>query len=107
MSDDNSKQLDGIETKSNTKTAKETEGGDNTSPQYYIDAIQRLIDLLQSDEHAANIKKSALKLSHYRTIPKCIEQVYNVLNQGCEIIYSTSTKYTLVGKSTAGNEQYQ
>ena len=103
MSDDNSKQLDGIETKSNTKTAKETEGGDNTSPQYYIDAIQRLIDLLQSDEHATNIKKSALKLSHYRTIPKCIEQVYNVLNQGCEIIYSTSTKYTLVGKSTAAS----
>ena len=75
----------------------------SSSPQHIIDTIQTLSTMLQNDEKG---KCNAPQLTHYRVIPNNVQQAYNVLQQGSTLIYSTSTKYTLVGKMVA-NEQYK
>lgn len=42
---------------------------------------------------------------HYQDIPDDIQQSYELMLQGASLVHATSTKYTLVGKATAPNEQ--
>ena len=101
--DNRKKQADGdTRTASEAAPDKDTEPS-SSSPQQIIDTIQLLSTMLQADEKG---KCNAPQLTHYRVIPNNVQQAYNVLQQGSSLIYSTSTKYTLVGKLVA-NEQYK
>lgn len=42
--------------------------------------------------------QSSVPLSHYRRIPPTIEAAYQILTQGAQLVHSTSTKYSLMGK---------
>jgi hypothetical protein len=45
-----------------------------------------------------NANKDPPHLSHYREIPDEVTKAYELLTQGAQMVHSTATKYTLVGK---------
>ena len=60
-----------------------------------VEALTRLADMLKSD---VNANQDPPLLSHYREIPDEVTKAYELLTQGAQMIHSTATKYTLVGK---------
>ena len=62
---------------------------------HIVEALTRLADMLKSDENA---NQDPPLLSHYREIPDEVAKAYELLTQGAQMIHSTATKYTLIGK---------
>ena len=44
-------------------------------------------------------------LSHYRDIPEEVDKAYQLLETGAQMVHSTATKYTLMGKINKNNHQ--
>lgn len=65
------------------------------SNEHIVDALTRLIEMLKIDEKA---NQDPPHISHYREIPEEVTKAYELLSQGAQMVHSTATKYTLVGK---------
>ena len=44
-------------------------------------------------------------LGHYKEIPKNVQQSYDVMQKGASLVHATSTKYTLLGKLSAEEQE--
>ena len=62
---------------------------------YVVEALTRLADMLKNDPNSV---QDPPHLSHYRELPNDVAKAYELLQQGAQLIHSTATKYTLVGK---------
>mmetsp|Transcript_6339 Transcript_6339/g.9900 ORF Transcript_6339/g.9900 Transcript_6339/m.9900 type:complete len:354 (-) Transcript_6339:999-2060(-) len=58
-------------------------------------SLDNLIDHVKKDVSCA---KDPPHLSHYRDLPEDVEKAYRLLENGAQMVHSTATKYTLVGK---------
>ena len=90
------KSVDKIMVTGNNETARKPTNED------VIKALKRLSEALQADVFSI---KSPPHLSHYREIPTDVQTAYNLLFQGASMIHATSTKYTLVGKTSMEEQQ--
>jgi hypothetical protein len=79
----------------------ETKNEQSLTGSQVIQALERLKDVLQSDENGS---KSAPHLSHFRDLTGPVQTAYDLLQQGATLIHGTSTKYTLVGKVVAAEQ---
>ena len=65
-----------------------------------LEGLRRLSESLKDmDDTSSPVPK------HYQEIPDDIQQSYELMLQGASLVHATSTKYTLVGKATAADEQ--
>lgn len=60
-----------------------------------VEALTGLAEMLKNDENA---NRDPPHLSHYRQIPDEVTKAYELMTQGSQMVHSTATKYTLVGK---------
>lgn len=68
----------------------------NLSTTAILAGLQRLSESLQSmDDRTATVP------GHYQEIPNDVQQSYLVMQQGASLVHATSTKYTLMGKFSA------
>ena len=65
------------------------------SNEHVVAALTRLAEMFKNDENA---NQDPPHLSHYRELPDAVTKAYELLQQGAQMIHSTATKYTLVGK---------
>eukprot|EP00529_Nitzschia_sp_RCC80_P001200 CAMPEP_0113483892 /NCGR_PEP_ID=MMETSP0014_2-20120614/23672_1 /TAXON_ID=2857 /ORGANISM="Nitzschia sp." /LENGTH=377 /DNA_ID=CAMNT_0000377461 /DNA_START=288 /DNA_END=1421 /DNA_ORIENTATION=+ /assembly_acc=CAM_ASM_000159 len=64
-------------------------------------AVHRALDkLIEHIKHDPACNRDPPHLSHYRQpFPSDVATAYDLLQQGAQVVHSTSTKYTLVGKT--------
>lgn len=62
---------------------------------HVVEALTRLVDMLKTDE---KVNQDPPHLSHYDKLPSDVTKAYELLTQGTQLVHSTATKYTLVGK---------
>ena len=64
-------------------------------------AVHRALDkLIEHIKHDPACNRDPPHLSHYRQpFPSDVATAYDLLRQGAQVVHSTSTKYTLVGKT--------
>ncbi|KAG7340803.1 Grap2 and cyclin-D-interacting-domain containing protein [Nitzschia inconspicua] len=60
-----------------------------------IKALNNLIEYVKKDTACS---QDPPKLSHYRVIPNEVQKAYTLIDNGAQMVHSTATKYTLVGK---------
>jgi UPF0176 protein len=60
-----------------------------------IESLSHLIDYVKNDKSCSTNPPT---LSHYRDIPEEVQKAYTLIDNGAQMIHSTATKYTLVGK---------
>jgi Grap2 and cyclin-D-interacting len=81
-----------VESPSAAPTSKSKSVSNNAK---VIKALNNLIEYVKNDQSST---QDPPKLSHYRNIPNEVEKAYTLIDNGAQMVHSTATKYTLVGK---------